>query len=88
MFFIERRQTRRFFLLKGRGILCAADECENRAMELLIIPLTSLLAGFVGAIAGAGGLILVPALFAVFPATRPVTVFGVNTDALVDAFVE
>ena len=59
-------------------------------MELLIIPLASLLAGFVGAIvgAGAGGLILVPALFAVFPTTRPATLFGVNTGALVDASVE
>ena len=88
MFFIERRQTRRFFLLMKRCILCAAGECENRGTELLIDSLASLLAGFVDATVGAGGLILVPALFAVFPTTRPAALFGVNTGALVHAFVK
>jgi hypothetical protein len=42
----------------------------------------------VDAIAGGGGLVLVSALIAVFPTTRPATLFGVNTGALVDASVE
>lgn len=52
-------------------------------MELLIVSLASLAAGFVDAIVGGGGLILVPALFAVFPATHPATLFGVNKGASV-----
>ena len=50
-------------------------------MELLIVSVASLFAGFVDAIVGGGGLILVPALFAVFPATTPATLFGVNKGA-------
>ena len=42
-------------------------------MELLIVTLASGLAGFVDAIVGGGGLILVPALFAAFPAAPPAT---------------
>ena len=52
-------------------------------MELLIVSIGSLLAGFVDAIVGGGGLILVPALFAVFPTTHPATLFGVNKGASV-----
>ena len=43
--------------------------------------LASVLAGFVDAIVGGGGLILVPALFAVFPAAAPATLFGTNKSA-------
>ena len=43
--------------------------------------MASLLAGFVDAIVGGGGLILVPALFATFPSTHPATLFGVNKSA-------
>jgi uncharacterized protein len=50
-------------------------------MELLLLSLASLFAGFVDAIVGGGGLILVPALFAVFPNTHPATLFGVNKSA-------
>ena len=50
-------------------------------MELLIVSLASLLAGFVDAIVGGGGLILVPTLFAVFPSTHPATLFGINKGA-------
>ncbi len=53
------------------------------AMELLIVSFASLLAGFVDSIVGGGGLILVPALFAVFPTTPPATLFGVNKGASV-----
>ena len=52
-------------------------------MELLIVSLASLLAGFVDSIVGGGGLILVPALFAVFPAAHPATLFGTNKGASV-----
>lgn len=50
-------------------------------MELLLVSLASLLAGFVDAIVGGGGLILVPALFATFPTAHPATLFGVNKSA-------
>ena len=50
-------------------------------MELLIVSIASLMAGFVDSIVGGGGLILVPALFAVFPTTHPATLFGVNKGA-------
>lgn len=52
-------------------------------MELLLVSLASVLAGFVDAIVGGGGLVLVPALFAVFPTTHPATLFGVNKGASV-----
>ena len=50
-------------------------------MELLIVGAASLLGGFVDSIVGGGGLILVPALFAVFPNAPPATLFGVNKSA-------
>ena len=50
-------------------------------MELLLVSLASLLAGFVDAIVGGGGLVLVPALFATFPGSPPATLFGVNKSA-------
>lgn len=53
------------------------------AMDLLIVSLASLAAGFVDSIVGGGGLILVPALFAVFPTTHPATLFGINKGASV-----
>jgi uncharacterized protein len=52
-------------------------------MELLIVSFASLLAGFVDSIVGGGGLILVPALFAVFPSAQPATLFGTNKGASV-----
>ena len=50
-------------------------------MDLLIISIASLFAGFVDSIVGGGGLIMLPALFAVFPTTHPATLFGVNKSA-------
>ncbi len=47
-------------------------------MELIAIALASLMAGFVDAIVGGGGLVLLPALFAVFPTAQPATLFGTN----------
>jgi uncharacterized membrane protein YfcA len=52
-------------------------------MELLLVSIASLLAGFVDSIVGGGGLILAPALFAVFPGAHPATLFGVNKGASV-----
>jgi uncharacterized membrane protein YfcA len=67
-----------FLLLKPEFSIRSSD---NPRMELLLVSLASLLAGFVDAIVGGGGLILVPALFATFPSTHPATLFGVNKSA-------
>ncbi|MBB1075320.1 TSUP family transporter [Rhodoferax sp. 4810] len=50
-------------------------------MEYVVVSLASLFAGFVDAIVGGGGLILVPALFATFPTAHPATLFGTNKGA-------
>ena len=50
-------------------------------MELLLVCAASLLAGFVDSIVGGGGLILIPSLFALFPAAAPATLFGTNKGA-------
>jgi uncharacterized membrane protein YfcA len=41
-----------------------------------MLSLAALLAGFVDAVAGGGGLIQVPALFNALPAETPATIFG------------
>jgi len=50
-------------------------------MEWIFITLASLLAGFVDAIVGGGGLVMVPALFAAFPSAPPATLLGTNKAA-------
>ena len=52
-------------------------------MEWIIVTLASLLAGFVDAIVGGGGLILLPTLFAVHPSALPATLFGTNKAAAI-----
>ena len=52
-------------------------------MEWILVSLASLLAGFVDAIVGGGGLILLPALFATFPGAPPATLLGTNKSASV-----
>ena len=52
-------------------------------MDLLIVTLLSGLAGFVDAVVGGGGLILVPALFATYPGVHPATLLGTNKSASV-----
>lgn len=47
-------------------------------MEWFFIGCASLLAGFVDAIVGGGGLVMVPALFAAFPGAAPATLLGTN----------
>lgn len=50
-------------------------------MDLLIVSLASLLAGLVDSIVGGGGLVLLPALFAVYPNAAPATLIGTNKSA-------
>lgn len=52
-------------------------------LELATVTLASLFAGFVDAIVGGGGLILVPALFSVYPGAAPATLFGTNKGAAI-----
>ena len=52
-------------------------------MDYLLVALASAMAGFVDAIVGGGGLILVPALFGAFPGAAPATLFGTNKAAAV-----
>ncbi len=52
-------------------------------MDFLLVTLASLLAGFVDAIVGGGGLILLPALFATYPAAHAATLLGTNKSASV-----
>lgn len=50
-------------------------------MDLLLVTLASLLAGFVDAIVGGGGLILLPAMFATYPGAHAATLLGTNKSA-------
>ncbi len=50
-------------------------------LELAILVLASLFAGLVDAIGGGGGLVLVPALFGVFPDAAAASLFGTNKGA-------
>lgn len=50
-------------------------------MELFFVALAAGLAGFVDAIVGGGGLILLPALFAAYPGVPPATLLGNNKSA-------
>ncbi len=52
-------------------------------MDFIFVSVASFLAGLVDAIVGGGGLILVPALFATYPATPPATLLGTNKSASV-----
>ena len=52
-------------------------------VDVLLVTLAAALAGFVDAIVGGGGLILVPALFAVFPSAAPATLLGTGKGASV-----
>jgi len=52
-------------------------------MEMLVVTIASLLAGFIDAIVGGGGLILLPALFAVFVSSNAVLLIGTSKGAAV-----
>jgi len=49
--------------------------------DWLLAALASLLAGFIDAVVGGGGLVLLPALFALFPAVAAATLLGSNKGA-------
>ena len=51
------------------------------SFQWIFITLASMFAGFVDAVVGGGGLILVPALFGVFPSAPPATLLGTNKSA-------
>lgn len=55
----------------------------TQAVELLLVTAASLAAGFIDAIVGGGGLVLVPALFAAYPQAVPATLFGTNKGAAI-----
>ena len=52
-------------------------------MESVLVTAASFFAGLMDAIVGGGGLILVPALFAAYPAAPPATLLGTNKSASV-----
>lgn len=47
-------------------------------MDIAFLAAAAALAGFIDAVAGGGGLVQVPALFAALPAEAPATLFGTN----------
>ncbi len=51
------------------------------SLELLLLALAALFAGFVDAVAGGGGLVQLPALLAVYPDASVATLFGTNKGA-------
>ena len=50
-------------------------------LDLALVALASLLAGFVDAIVGGGGLVLIPALFGTYAQVAPATLLGTNKGA-------
>lgn len=71
------------FLWAGHAAALLVQRTMAAYMEWILVSLASAFAGFVDAIVGGGGLILVPALFAAFPHTAPATLFGTNKSAAV-----
>lgn len=49
--------------------------------DLVLVTLASLFAGFVDAVVGGGGLVLIPALFSAYPNVAPATLLGTNKAA-------
>lgn len=52
-------------------------------IDVLLVTVAGALAGFVDAIVGGGGLVLLPALFAVYPSAPPATLLGTNKGSAV-----
>jgi uncharacterized membrane protein YfcA len=52
-------------------------------LDTMALTLGSLLAGFVNAIAGGGGLVTLPVLLGVFPKAEPAVLFGTNKAAMI-----
>ena len=57
-------------------------------LPLAAATLASFVAGFVNAIAGGGGLVSIPALFGIYPATPAATLFGTNKVAMVSGTLQ
>ena len=66
---------------QNRGF--ASRPKKSSMLEIATVALASLLAGFIDAVAGGGGLVLVPALFSTFPNAAPATLLGTNKGASV-----
>jgi uncharacterized membrane protein YfcA len=62
----------------GNDNAAMTDTLLGHVSDLVAVAAAAVLAGFVDAIVGGGGLVLVPALFAVFPAAVPATLLGSN----------
>ncbi|MBM4195797.1 MAG: sulfite exporter TauE/SafE family protein [Gammaproteobacteria bacterium] len=52
-------------------------------LDIVLVTVAAALAGFIDAMVGGGGLVLVPALFSVFPQAVPATLFGTNKGAAI-----
>ena len=52
-------------------------------VELALVTLASLAAGFVNSVAGGGGLIQIPVFFGLFPTAPPATLFGTSKASMV-----
>ncbi len=79
VFFVLDRKLPR----QERGSRFARSDRTQDMLELLTVAAASLLAGFIDAVAGGGGLVLVPALFSTFPTAAPATLLGTNKGASV-----
>lgn len=64
-----------FWVRSSRASALASDALTS---EVLLLCAFAFLAGLVDAVAGGGGLIQVPALFAVFPSASPAALLGTN----------
>jgi hypothetical protein len=56
--------------------LILTQGCDNRPMEWIAMALAAMHAGGIDAIAGGGGLVMLPALFAAYPTTAAATLLG------------
>lgn len=65
------------------GAFFCSQVVTMQPMDLLLVSLASVLAGFIDAIVGGGGLVLMPALFALFPSAHPADLLGTNKAAAV-----
>ena len=80
---MQRRQHPGAFSLWPRRNLSLDDRAASPMPDLAVLALAPRFAGFVDAIVGGGGLILVPALFSVYPNAAPAMLFGTNKGAAV-----
>ena len=70
--------SRRWPMHNRKGAWPTPGALFTSMTELALVALASLFAGCVDAIVGGGGLILVPALFGMYPGAAPATLLGTN----------